>query len=242
MTDRAEPTSLAGRHALVTGASRGIGASVARALSKEGVRVHLFARSDGPLGKVADEVGGHVYPTDLSSPSAVERSCAAVRSNAGGAPDILVNAAGAFSLDRLHECDVDSFDSLYAVNVRAPFLLIRTFLGEMIGRGSGDIVNVGSIAGRKAFPENGAYAMSKFGLRGMHEVLVEELRGSGVRATLVEPGATDTTLWDEIDPDSDPNLPNRSEMLSPDDVAEWIRFLLTQPAHLRVPVLPIEPG
>ena len=102
------------------------------------------------------------------------------------------------------------------------------------------VVNVGSVAGRKAFPQNGAYSASKFGLRGLHEVLLEELRGTGVRASLIEPAACDTPLWDPLDPDQDPYLPSRSAMLRPEDVADAVLFLATRPDDVQIPLLSIE--
>jgi NADP-dependent 3-hydroxy acid dehydrogenase YdfG len=86
---------------------------------------------------------------------------------------------------------------------------------------------------------NGAYGASKFGLRGLHQVLAEEVRGTGVRATLVEPSATDTPLWDPLDPDSRADLPSRSSMLSPDDIARAVVFALVQPAEVELSLLAI---
>jgi NADP-dependent 3-hydroxy acid dehydrogenase YdfG len=113
-------------------------------------------------------------------------------------------------------------------------------LPGMLERGGGSIVNVGSVAGRKALPGNSTYAASKFGLRGYHEVLLEELRGTGVRATLVEPSATDTPLWDALDPDRHPGLPSRDRMLGVGDVAEAVLFVATRPDHVRIPLLQVE--
>ena len=101
-------------------------------------------------------------------------------------------------------------------------------------RARGHIVTIGSIADRVAFPENGAYAASKFGLRGLHEVLRAELRGSGVRATLVSPGPVDTALWDEIDPDNRPGFSPRASMLAADAVASAVVYAVTQPADVNV--------
>jgi 3-hydroxy acid dehydrogenase/malonic semialdehyde reductase len=103
-------------------------------------------------------------------------------------------------------------------------------------------VNVGSVAGRKAFKENGSYSAAKFGLRGLHEVLVEELRGSGVAATLVEPAATDTSLWDRVAPDQRADLPSRSDMLQPAHVAEAVLFALTRPQGVNIPLIQVERG
>ena len=155
-------------------------------------------------------------------------------------PDIIVNAAGAFALAPVAETSLESFDSILAANLRGPFLLIRTFLPRMLTRGSGHIVSIGSIAGRQAFPGNGAYSASKFGLRGLHAVLDAELKGSGVRATLVEPAATDTDLWDAVDRKTNPGLPERSAMLSAEAVADAVMFVLTRPAETHINYLGVE--
>jgi NADP-dependent 3-hydroxy acid dehydrogenase YdfG len=151
-----------------------------------------------------------------------------------------VCAAGTFGLAPVAEVTVKALDAQLSVNLRGAFLVTRALLPSMLERGRGLVIHVGSVAGRRAFPGNGAYAASKFGLRGFHEVLLEELRGTGVRATLLEPAATDTPLWDPLAPDSDPTLPSRTEMLSPDDVAEAILFVATRPDTVRIPFLPIE--
>ncbi|HEU0012442.1 MAG TPA: SDR family oxidoreductase, partial [Longimicrobium sp.] len=156
------------------------------------------------------------------------------------APDIVVSAAGAFSLARLAETDPADFDRQVRVNLVAPFLVARAFLPAMLLRRSGHLVHVGSVAGRIAFPENAAYSASKFGLRGMHEVLLQELRGTGVRATLVEPAATDTPLWDPIDPDARADLPSRASMLRPEDVARAVVFAVSQPATVQIPSIAVE--
>ena len=156
--------------------------------------------------------------------------------------DMVVAWAGAFTLAPLVETSVRDFDRLLAVNLRGTFLLYRAFLPAMSEAGAGHRVTIGSAAGRRAFPANAAYAASKFGQRGLHEVLAEELRGSRVRCTLIEPAATDTPLWDPFDPDIRTDLPARSEMLHPEDVAEAVLFSVTRPPHVRIPLLQIEPG
>jgi NAD(P)-dependent dehydrogenase (short-subunit alcohol dehydrogenase family) len=152
----------------------------------------------------------------------------------GGAPDVLVSNAGLFRLAPLEATTPEEFAAALQTNLVAPFLLVRAFLPAMRRRGSGVIVTVGSIADRAAFPENGAYAASKFGLRGMHEVLRAELRGTGVRAALVSPGPVDTPLWDSIDPDSRPGFTPRAAMLPPDAVADAIVYVATRPAAVNV--------
>jgi NADP-dependent 3-hydroxy acid dehydrogenase YdfG len=135
---------------------------------------------------------------------------------------------------------VRAFDDHMAVNLRGTFLVVRALLPAMLGRGDGLFVNVGSVAGRRAFAGNASYSASKFGVRGFHEVLLEEIRGTGVRATLLEPAATDTPLWDVVNRAASPGLPERSAMLDPDDVAEAVLFVATRPATVRIPLLQIE--
>ncbi|MCG6956618.1 MAG: SDR family oxidoreductase [Gemmatimonadetes bacterium] len=232
--------SLRGLDALVTGASRGIGARVAERLAEEGARVWLLARSGDALDAVAARIGATALPADLADDASVWSALDRLQEAVGGPPGLVVNAAGVFGLEPLATETVLDFDRHVEVNLRGAFLVIRSLLPAMLERGDGLIVNVGSVAGRRAFPGNGAYSASKYGLRGMHEVLLEEVRGTGVRATLLEPAATDTSAWDRHDPDSAPDLPNRSAMLDVDDVAEAVVFVASRPPHVRIPLLQIE--
>lgn len=231
---------LKGKTALVTGASRGIGFAVARALVEAGAWVGMVARTEAELARAAAEAGGHPIAADVTSPAAVHGLAGYVTELLGDTPDILVNSAGAFTLAPLAETDPADFQRQLAVNLVGPFLLVRAFLPLMLHRRAGHVINLGSVAGRVAFPENGAYSASKFGLRGMHEVLAQELRGSGVRATLVEPGATDTPLWDAIDPDAREDLPSRAQMLSAEDVARAVLFAAAQPSGVEIPVIAVQ--
>jgi NADP-dependent 3-hydroxy acid dehydrogenase YdfG len=235
-----EAQSLRGRTALVTGASRGIGAVVAERLAEAGADVWLMARSEDRIDALATRLGGRALPADLSDDASAWDALDRLQEELGGPPSLVVNAAGAFALDPCAETTVQAFDTQVAVNLRGTFLVIRALLPGMLARADGLIVNVGSVAGRKAFPGNAAYSASKYGVRGFHEVLLEEIRDSGVRATLLEPAATDTPLWDPLDPDARPDLPDRGSMLRPDDVAEAVLFVATRPATVRIPLLQIE--
>jgi NADP-dependent 3-hydroxy acid dehydrogenase YdfG len=224
------------RFAVVTGASRGIGLAVAQRLLDDEMRVVMIARNAAALRDAAAPYGDRAVPIECDVADAVDIDAmvARVRDEIDVAPDLVVNNAGLFKLSAAHATDPSDFADALTVNLVAPFRVIRAFLPAMRERGSGHIVNIGSIADRVAFPENGAYAASKFGLRGLHEVLRAELRGSGVRATLVSPGPVDTSLWDEIDPDNRPGISPRAAMLGPDAVASAVMYVVTQPNDINV--------
>lgn len=231
---------LAGCSALVTGATSGIGAACARVLASAGAEMFLVARRRDLLSRIAGEIGAYDLSADVADDGQVEDLSAEVAARLGGSPDVIVHAAGVFSLAPLHQTRLEDLDRSLSVNLRSSFLLARAFLPGMLRRNGGHIVLVGSVAGRTAFPDNSAYSASKFGLRGMHEVLREETRGTGVRTSLVEPGACDTPLWDPIDRDRHPGLPPRDGMLEAGQVAEAILFLVTRPAAVQIPLLQIE--
>lgn len=227
---------LGGAVAVVTGGSSGIGRAIGARLAGAGARVLLVARSAPRLDAVAAGLGAESCVADVSTEAGIDHIARAVADGRDGSvPDIVVHAAGAFGLSPLAESTVESFDRMIAVNLRAAFLLIRTFLPGMLERGSGHILTIGSVAGRQAFPANGAYSASKFGVRGLHAVLAAELRGTGVRATFVEPTATDTPLWDGIDTEGNPGLPPREAMLRPDAVADAVLFAVTRPTDVSIP-------
>lgn len=224
---------------LVVGASRGIGEAVARTLAPDH-QVLMVARTEAALSAIGSEIGAKWIGADATDSGQVERAAAWCREQVGDTPDVLINCAGVFGISAIAEAEVGEVRATLEANIVGPFLLMRALLPRMLERGSGLIINVGSVAGRKAFPGNGAYSASKFGLRGLHEVLLEELRGTGVRATLLEPGAVDTPLWDPIDPDNQPGLPPRAAMLRPEDVSRVIAAVVNQPQHVQIPYVPVE--
>jgi NADP-dependent 3-hydroxy acid dehydrogenase YdfG len=227
---------LSGRSAVVTGASRGIGAATARSLAAAGARVVLLARTEPEIAALASQLGGGAVPiaADLTDPGSLEAAVGRVR-DAIGVPDILVNNAGIFRAEPAVELPVEVFVQVIEINLVAPFRVIHAFLPDMLARRSGHVVNIGSVADRHAFPGNIAYSPSKFGLRGMHEVLRAELRGTGVRATLVSPGAVDTDLWAVVESEAPPGrFTARSDMLQADAVAAAIRYAVAQPPEVHV--------
>ncbi len=221
---------------VITGASKGIGAALARRFTTEGLQVALLARTPAPLHAFVSELGAsaRAYPCDVTDAAAVRAVSSRIASDFGGAPDVVINNAGMFQLAPVDAMSEADFSTILQTNLVAPFLVARAFLPGMRARRSGTIVTVGSIADRAVFPENGAYAASKHGLRALHEAMRMELRGSGVRATLVSPGPVDTPLWDPVNPDQRAGFTPRTSMLTPDDVADAIWFAISRPASVNI--------
>ncbi len=230
-------TTLAGRVALVTGASRGIGAATAARLAADGARVIRVART---LTAGARD-GFHDIPCDLTDPGQVERLGREV-SDRFGAPAILVSNAGGFLLKPLDQTSPADFERQVAENLRSAFLVARAFLPAMRAAKAGHYVSVGSVADHAGFPENAAYAASKYGMRGLHETLVAEFRGSGVLLTLISPGPVDTTIWDPVHPERRDGFPARAAMLRPSDVADTIHFVVTRPPNVHFDWLRLGPA
>lgn len=222
---------LAGRTAVVTGASRGIGAATARALAKAGARVALMARTGAQLDALAAETGGIAVQCDLRDPAALQAGVEAVLDRLGTAPDIVVNNAGVFRVAPIDELTNASIQDSIALNLTAPLLIVRAFLPGMRERKSGHMVTIGSIADRKILEGNSLYSATKFGARAMHEVLRTELKGSGIRATLVSPGSTDTSLWDDA---GEGDFPPRSAMLPAESVADAVLFAVTRDSEINI--------
>jgi len=219
----------------VTGASRGIGAATAEALRTAGARVIRVARSLPPLEGYLD------VPADLTDADQVEALAERVRREVGP-PDIVVSNAGGFLLRPLQDTSIAYFDAQVSLNLRAAFAVARAFLPMLEAAGRGCFITVGSVADHVGFPENAAYAASKYGLRGLHETLLAEYRGTGVRLSLISPGPTDTDLWAPFDPDRREGFPKRAAMLRPADVADAVLFIATRPPHVLIDWLRLGPA
>jgi NADP-dependent 3-hydroxy acid dehydrogenase YdfG len=220
----------------VTGASRGIGRAVARLLVQGGARVALVARNRADLAAYAEELGARAIPCafDLTDIEQVTTAVPGAIAALGGSLDILVSNAGIFPLGAVAETTPESFAATLHVNLAAPYRVLHAALSLMRAQGAGHVVTIGSVADRRIYPGNGAYSASKFGARALHEVLREELTGSGIRCTLISPAATDTSIWDPVDPDTTPGFPARAAMLRADDVADAVFWAVTRPAHVNV--------
>ncbi|MEN9224917.1 MAG: SDR family oxidoreductase [Thermostichus sp. HHBFW_bins_43] len=230
------------QRALITGASRGIGKAVALTLAREGLSVALVARSRDDLLAVQAQIqaeGGkaEVFPIDLADLSALPQQLQALLDRFGSC-DVLVNNAGMAYVGPLATLPLSDWQRVLDLNLTAAFLCTQAVLPGMRRQRAGVIVNVISIAGKRAFPNWGAYCASKFGLMGFSQALAEEERQHGIRVTSLCPGAVDTPIWDTdtVAVDFD-----RSKMLAPEWVADLVAYILRLPAGAVVEDLTLMP-
>ena len=190
------PFSLEGRTALVTGASRGIGAAIAAALDRAGARVAVAARTRAALQAVAGGLANDpvVIEADLSDPVVPARLAAEAEAQLGQV-DILVNNAASGGRMLLRDVNADGIDQMYAVNVRAPLLLVAALAPGMVGRERGSIISISSVSGVVGTPHRSAYAATKGAIDAATRSLAIELGPSGVRVNSVAPGVVDTDMW-----------------------------------------------
>lgn len=228
-------TALAGVTALVTGASRGIGLATARALAADGAELALIARGRAALASAVAACGpsARAIPCDLTREDEVEHALAELQATLG-VPEILVNNAGHFAIGAVGVMPPAEVERLLSLNLLAPYRLLHALVPAMRARGSGHVITIGSVADRAVFPENAGYAAAKYGARAMHEVLRQELRGTGVRVSLISPGPVDTPLWDAIDPDNRPGFTPRAQMLGADAVADAVHWVATRPPQVNI--------
>jgi short-subunit dehydrogenase len=187
---------LDGSRIVVTGASRGIGEALARALATRHARVVLVARDADALAKVAADTGGEIYTADLTATDSIDGLVA--RIEADGPIDALVNNAGVDLTGELTALDASEIERLFTLNLVAPVLLTRAVLPGMRARGRGHIVNVSSLSGTNAVPGLGPYSASKAGLSHFTAALRADLKGSPLRTTLVEIGPVRGAMIDSL--------------------------------------------
>jgi short-subunit dehydrogenase len=219
---------LAGTHALVTGASSGIGAAIARELASRHARVTLVARGRESLERLAAEIeaaGGtaQVEPADLSRVEEVEALAGRVL-DAGGPPNVLVNNAGAGRWRAIDETDAGECVGMMALPYFAAFELTRAFTPALIARGSGRVVLMTSLSGYTYIPGATGYAVARWAMRAFASQLREDLRGTGVGVTLMAPSEVDSPYFDN-NPGSRERIPRAVVLLggavTPDIVARY---------------------
>lgn len=216
---------LAGSVALVTGGSRGIGRAIAQRLATLGASVAICGREGTALQSAAadlEKLGARAFfrLTDVSKASQVSELVAETEA-ALGSISILVNNAGIGLFGPAHEKTEADWDRVVNTNLKSVFLVSSAVVPSMIRRGSGDIINISSLAGRNTFAGGGIYCASKWGLMGLSGCMMEDLRGHGIRVSVVCPGSVATEFSG-----SRPKDPGKA--LCPEDVAHAVEAIVTQ--------------
>ena len=214
--------SLKGKTALITGAGKGIGRAIAIALANEGVNVALLSRTEKDLKSVAEEVKASPIKTaiavaDVSDMAAVNKAVEKIQSELGNI-DILINNAGIGKFGKFLELDPVEWENQVKVNLFGVYYVTRAVLPQMIERNTGDIINVSSTLGLKGSAGASAYSASKFGVFGLSESLMQEVRKHNIRVTALAPSTVVTELA------YNNNLLNNNEnnVTHPEDIAELI--------------------
>ena len=247
MTESTRP--LAGKVALVTGASSGIGEATAIALAAAGAAVAIGARRRDRLDALAVKLrddGARVLQLDLDVTD--EQACTAAvtrtREELGGL-DVLVNNAGVMLLGTIVGADAEDWRRMIDTNVMGVLYMTAAAIDGMVEQGSGDIVNMSSVAGRQARKGAGVYNASKWAVNAFSESLRQEVTGRGVRVGLVEPGAVATELTDHItQPDAkaaSQQMYTSMRSLHAEDIARAVLYLVTQPPHVAVNEVLVRP-
>ncbi len=228
---------LEGKVVLITGASRGIGLAMAKALGQEGARLILVARNRGPLEQAAAQAPGAVMSAviDVTKPGDVKRLFATVQKRIGRL-DVLINNAGVFTFKPFRKTTLDDWRRNLATNLTSIFLTTQAAL-RLLKRSRGDVVNILSISSRVAFANCSAYTASKFGALGLTDVLRRELHAQGIRVTAILPGMTNTRMKKEFD------FPlHGQDLLQPEDVAAAVLSALVQPRRATVEEILVMPS
>ena len=222
-------TSLEGKVAVVTGASRGIGAAVARALADQGVKLGLASRSGDDLGIS----GAIARPTDVRDRTQVAALVDETVMRHGGL-DIVVANAGVGAYGAFVDLDPAHLDEMMAVNATGVIYTAAATVPHLIARGGGDFVSLASEAGRRGLPNEAVYCASKFAQVGFTRALDHELRPQGIRCTNVCPGgvATDFAMGDGRG--RTPDMPELAGMMSAEDVADAVLFVVSRPRGHRI--------
>ncbi len=247
MSDAGRP--LSGKVALVTGASSGIGEATALALAQAGAAVAIGARRADRLEALAAKLrddGARVLALDLdvTDEAACRDAVARTRTELGGL-DVLVNNAGVMLLGTIVGADVEDWRRMLSTNVLGLMYTTHAAIDGMLEQGSGDVVNISSVAGRTARRGAGVYNASKWAVNAFSESLRQEVTTRGVRVSLVEPGAVATELTDHItQPDAKADVQRMVGGMTPlqaEDVARAIVYVVTQPPHVAVNEVLVRP-
>lgn len=226
--------------AVITGASSGIGLAAARELHNMGTKLVLTARNEQKLAQLQNELGAAILPADITDESTAEKLLDHAVSSYGRC-DVLVNNAGIMVTGEIDEINLDDISRMVRVNVEAPYRLAYVFARHFLSQKSGHLLNISSVLGTKTRPKAGVYAGTKHAIEALSESMRMELAGKGVQVSCIQPGLVMTGLhnhW-EIHPKESLDI---KDPLQPEDIARCIRFVLSQPEHVRIPKMLVLPG
>jgi serine 3-dehydrogenase len=236
-------TSLRDKIVFITGASSGIGMSCARIFAADGARILMAARRLDRLNKLAAELRAaakvpvHAFALDVRDQPAVERAI-------GGLPpewaaiDVLINNAGlSRGLDKIHEAKISDWEEMIDTNIKGLLYVSRAVIPGMVKRGSGHVINIGSIAGHELYPGGNVYCGTKFAVKAISQGMRIDLVATPIRVSSVDPGMVETE-FSLVRYHGDKEKADKTykgfKPLSPDDIADAVHYCATRPPHVNI--------
>ncbi|HDD2337562.1 TPA: SDR family oxidoreductase [Staphylococcus aureus] len=229
-------TVLTDKVAVVTGAGSGIGEAIATLLHEEGVKVILAGRNKDKLQNVANQLAQDsvkVVPTDVTKKEEVDELIKIAQQTFGGL-DIVINSAGQMLSSKITDYQVDEWDSMIDVNIKATLYTAQAALPTMLEQSSGHLINIASISGFEVTKSSTIYSATKAAVHTITQGLEKELAKTGVKVTSISPGMVDTAITAAYNPTD-------RKKLEPQDIAEAVLYALTQPKHVNVNEITVRP-
>ena len=213
------------KNIVLTGASRGIGESIARKLAKNGFNVFGFARNIDRLDSLVKKGNDRIfaYQVDVTEPDQIQKAYEEIETNYGPI-DVLINNAGIYQGIEFYKQGIDRISKIIDINLKGTLFCTRLVLPYMMERKKGRIINISSVSGTRGIPLEVAYGASKHGMIGMADALAQEVKPYGIIIATICPGAVDTPLWHG----DSPYQGDINEVMKPEEIAECVFYLLNQ--------------
>ncbi|MGI0105004.1 SDR family NAD(P)-dependent oxidoreductase [Salinimicrobium sp. TIG7-5_MAKvit] len=234
--------------ALVTGASSGIGKATAKALAGAGYRLVICGRRKEALETLKNELSGktevHILQFDVRDKEKVKEAIQSLPQDFETIDVLINNAGNAHGLDPIQTGNIEDWDAMIDINVKGLLYVSREIIPQMVERGAGDIINIGSLAGKEVYPNGNVYSASKHAVDAINQGMRIDLNGKGIRVGAINPGLVETNFSEvrfKGDSERAKSVYTGFNALKPEDIAEIVAFVVTRPPHVNIADLLVLP-